>query len=387
MTFTTAGWIMGGLVAFSAGTFHEYSAWAAAGGSTEASSPEGKPNCRDIGVTVSFGSGSYELDTNAKGALDGVATWLGNDERRTLKLAGHADISGNVASNVTLSGKRAEAVKDYLLQHGIDGSRIMTMGAGETTQALPAEGRTVTFYGCSPAAAPPATAEATPAPEETPAPAEPPAVVVVPEAAPAPAVTPAPMPSPPAAYNDVYPAEGAHGYGSRVGFGLMVGGGYQDFTNNTLRNTTNAGGAWDARFIIGLKSVIAAEVAYVGSTQQIAPLGLSSTSYLTSNGGEGVLRINIPIIRGTILAEPFGFAGVGWQHYSISHYNQAVLADISSSDDVMTVPVGGGFAFATRAFLLDVRGSWVPTYYNNILPGVSGALNHWGVGGNVGVAF
>src|SRR6185312_5822926 len=269
MTFTTAGWIMGGLVAFSAGTFHEYSAWAAAGESAGASSTESQPVCRDIGVTVSFASGSYELDTNAKGALDGVATWMNNNEHRTLKLAGHADISGSPASNVTLSGKRADTVKDYLLQHGIDGSRIMTAGQGETTQALPAEGRTVTFIGCSPTPAPPAQAAAeTPKPEETPAPPEPPAVVVVPEPAPAPApVAPAPMPSPPPAYADVPPAENEHGYGSRVGFGLVVGGGYQDFTNNTLRNTTNAGGAWNARFIIGLKSVIGAELAYVGSTQ------------------------------------------------------------------------------------------------------------------------
>jgi len=388
MTFTTAGWIMGGLVAFSVGTFHEYSAWAAPGESAGTSSTEGQPVCRNIGMTVSFASGSYELDTNAKGALDGVATWMGADEKRTLKLAGHADISGNSASNVTLSGKRADAVKDYLLQHGIDGSRIMTAGQGETTQVLPAEGRTVTFIGCGPVAAPPATAEATPAPAETPVPAEPPPVVAEPEPAPPPPpVAPAPMPPPAPAYTDVYPSEHPYAYPSRIGLGLMVGGGYQDFTHDQLRNTTNAGGAWNARLVVGLKSVIAFEAAYVGSTQQIAPLGLSTSSYLTSNGGEGALRLNIPISRGPILVEPFGFVGLGWSHYSISHYNQAVLSDFQSTDDVMTVPVGGGFAFATRALLLDVRGSWTPTYYSNILPGVNGALNHWGVGGNVGVAF
>jgi hypothetical protein len=195
------------------------------------------------------------------------------------------------------------------------------------------------------------------------------------------------MPPPPPAYTDVYPAEHAHGYGSRIGFGLMVGGGYQDFTNQTLKNTTNAGGSWDARFVLGLKSVVALELAYVGTTQQIAPLGTSTASYLTSNGGEGALRINIPIIRGQMLIEPFGFVGIGGARYSISHYNQAVLSDFTSTDTVMTVPVGGGFAFATRALLLDVRGSWVPTYYDNILPGTSGALNHWGVGGNIGVMF
>ncbi|HXJ23913.1 MAG TPA: OmpA family protein [Polyangia bacterium] len=391
MTFTTTGWIMGGLVAFSVGTFHEYTAWAAPGESAGTSSTESQPVCRNIGITVSFASGSYDLDTNAKGALDGVATWLGNDEKRTVKLAGHADISGNAASNVTLSGKRADAVKDYLLQHGIDGSRIMTAAQGETSQALPAEGRTVTFIGCSPAPTAAPTAEATPAPAETPppAPAEPEPMAAAPEEAtppPPPPVVPAPLP-PAQPYTDVYPAEQGRSYLSPVGFGLIVGGGYTDFTNSQLRNTTNAGGSWDARFILGLKSVVGAELAYVGSTQQLTPLGLSSTSYLTSNGAEGVVRLNVPIIRGMTLIEPFGFAGVGWSHYSVSHYNSTVLADYTSVDDIMTVPVGGGLAFATHALMLDVRGSWTQTYYNNILPGVPGALNHWGVGGNVGVAF
>jgi hypothetical protein len=381
---------MGGLVAFSLGTFHGNTAWAAAAEGSETSTPEGQPVCRNIGITVSFSSGSYELDTNAKGALDGVATWLGNDERRTLKLAGHADISGSTTSNVTLSGRRADAVKDYLLQHGIDGSRIMTAGQGETTQALPAEGRTVTFIGCSPAPVG-KTAEATPpaagAPEETPPPAPAP-VEPEPMAEAAPPPPPAVVPVAPPPTYDVYPAEHAHGpFPSRVGLALMVGGGYQDFTNQQLRNTTNAGGSWDARFVIGLKSVIGAELAYVGGTQQVAALGLSSTSYMTNNGAEGALRLNIPIVRGMTLVEPFGFVGIGWQHYQISHYNQAVLSDFTRTDDVMTVPVGGGLAFATHAFMLDVRGSWTPTYYNNILPGVSGALNHWGVGGHVGVAF
>jgi hypothetical protein len=378
MTFTTAGWMMGGLVAFSLGTFHGYTAWAAPGETAGAAATESQPICRDIGITVSFASGSSELDTNAKGALDGVATWMNADEKRTLKLAGHADISGSTASNVTLSAKRAEAVKDYLLQHGLDGSRIMTAANGETTQALPAEGRTVTFIGCAP---PPKTAEATPPPaEEAPEPAP---VAAAPEAEP-PVV---PVPPPPPSYTDVYPAEQTHGYGSRVGFALMVGGGYQDFTHEQLKNTTNGGGSWDARLVIGLKSVIGAEVAYVGTTQQMAPLGLSSTSYLASNGAEGALRLNIPIIRGMTLVEPYGFVGLGWQHYWITHYNQAALSDFTAHDDVMTVPVGGGIAFANRALLLDVRGSWTPTYYNNILPGVNGALNHWGVGGHIGVAF
>ena len=42
----------------------------------------GKPECRDAGVTIAFKTGSAELDQNARGALDGVATWMKADENR-----------------------------------------------------------------------------------------------------------------------------------------------------------------------------------------------------------------------------------------------------------------------------------------------------------------
>jgi hypothetical protein len=56
----------------------------------------------------------------------------------------------------------------------------------------------------------------------------------------------------------------------------------------------------------------------------------------------------------------------------------------------MTVPVGTGFAYGYKAFIIDARASWVPTYYNNLLIGAAnntGALNHWSAGGQVGFNF
>jgi hypothetical protein len=41
-------------------------------------------------------------------------------------------------------------------------------------------------------------------------------------------------------------------------------------------------------------------------------------------------------------------------------------------------------------FTVDARASWTPTYYNNLIinnPGSTNNLDHWGLGGNVGVAF
>src|SRR5450631_1033537 len=159
----------------------------------------GKPECRDAGVTVSFATGSVELDTNGRGALNGVATWMKADSKRTLHLHGYADTTGNSEANLVLSENRANAVRDYLVSQGVDATQITTLGRGEdVADQLPANGRTVTFLACKPPAASaeaaaPAAVEpvAPPASEETAAP--PPAVAVVPavvEPVPVPVETP-----------------------------------------------------------------------------------------------------------------------------------------------------------------------------------------------------
>ncbi|HVT09423.1 MAG TPA: OmpA family protein [Polyangia bacterium] len=389
MKTKVTGWMVGGMALLfgsAAGAAEMAADPMDSGASATASSA---PACRDIGITVSFDSGSYELNTNAKGALNGVAQWMAAKESRTLKLAGHTDISGDPGSNQTLSDKRADAVKDYLLQHGVDGSRISAVGHGEELAGnLPASGRTVTFMGCDKAvmaqqetAPPPAPAaaaepEAVPPPE----PAEAPVAELPP---PAPVVTPVPAPM---TDYDTAPAK-SHGYGSAVGFAVLFGGGYTDFTNQRLRDATSAGGDWAVRLVVGTKSYVGFEAAYVGSARSIQPLGLSTNADLVSSGGQGALRLNIPIVSGDMLIEPYGFAGIGFAHYWITNYSRTTLSDLSASDNIMTVPVGGGISFAHRALMVDVRGSWVPTYYNNLLATTGGNLNTWGVNGNIGVAF
>jgi hypothetical protein len=349
----------------------------------------GKPECRDAGVTVSFTTGSVELDTNARGALNGVATWMKADGKRTLHLHGYADVTGNSEANLVLSENRANAVRDYLVSQGVDATQIMTVGRGEdVAEQLPANGRTVTFLACqppapltqgeAPAAAEAPAAPAAPAPEETP---PPPAV----SAAPA-AVEPVPVPA---------EEQAAHGYlpPSRIGLAFMAGGGFQDFASSNMRDRTNGGGTWDVRFIAGMRSIIGFEGAYVGSARGFQSLGPTANNpTLISNGVEGNLRFNVPIIRGDSLIEPYGVAGVGWQQYHITNFNSntQMLSDFNASNDnVLTVPLGVGFAYGYKALLLDVRGTYAETYYNNLLQGTtgSGTLNTWGVGGQVGFMF
>jgi hypothetical protein len=339
--------------------------------------------CRDAGVTVAFKTGSAELDTNARGALDGVATWMKANDDRTMSLEGFADTTGDSSANLVLSAHRAEAVKTYLLEKGIDPSRVRTVGRGEEIDHLPANGRAVTFLACQPKAAMAQGEQEEikapePAPEAVePAPAPEPQPVVV---APVTVIPPPPAPAP-----KPYWARG-------FGFALMAGGAYTDFTNSSMRNSTSGGGGWSARFIAGTNSIIALEGAYIGGASQIQGLGITdNTPYLVSNGLEGNARLNIPVRYRAHLFEPYGYAGLGYAHYTISNYNQNAgrLSSFTSSDDVMTFPVGGGFAYAYKAFIVDARAGWTGSYYQNLLVGgdSSNTLDRWNVGGQVGFTF
>jgi len=77
-----------------------------------AAEPAATPQCKNAGVTVSFASGSTEIDTNGRGALAGVATWLQNGDRRMVRLEGFADRNGGATGNQRLSERRAMAVKE-----------------------------------------------------------------------------------------------------------------------------------------------------------------------------------------------------------------------------------------------------------------------------------
>ena len=92
------------------------------------------------------------------------------------------------------------------------------------------------------------------------------------------------------------------------------------------------------------------------------------------------------------MLEPYGFLGLGYQYFNISNYNTntATLSSFDRSDNTMTVPMGGGFAYAYKAFIADVRGGFTAVYYDNLLVGSgnnTGTLNNWNVGSQVGFMF
>jgi outer membrane protein OmpA-like peptidoglycan-associated protein len=65
--------------------------------------------------------------------LDAVAaTLLGNPDILLLEIQGHTDSRGNDAYNLDLSDRRAAAVRQYLVDKGVEDTRLTSQGYGET---------------------------------------------------------------------------------------------------------------------------------------------------------------------------------------------------------------------------------------------------------------
>jgi outer membrane protein OmpA-like peptidoglycan-associated protein len=72
------------------------------------------------------------------GTLKGIADILNENPSIRIKVIGHTDSDGNDASNLDLSKRRAESVKNNLVKtFGIEPSRIEFDGMGETQPIAP----------------------------------------------------------------------------------------------------------------------------------------------------------------------------------------------------------------------------------------------------------
>lgn len=76
---------------------------------------------------------SATLTPEARAGLDGeIIPKLAGVENVRFIVSGHSDRFGTVDYNRELSEKRAEAVRDYLVEKGVDPERIETFGYGQT---------------------------------------------------------------------------------------------------------------------------------------------------------------------------------------------------------------------------------------------------------------
>jgi outer membrane protein OmpA-like peptidoglycan-associated protein/uncharacterized protein YidB (DUF937 family) len=82
---------------------------------------------------INFASGSVELLADGRDFLSRAARAIKMAPKgTTIEIAGYTDITGDAASNLQLSQRRAEIVRNYLISQGVDPSVLTAKGYGDT---------------------------------------------------------------------------------------------------------------------------------------------------------------------------------------------------------------------------------------------------------------
>jgi outer membrane protein OmpA-like peptidoglycan-associated protein len=80
---------------------------------------------------ILFGTGSATIQTESSPRLDRVVEYMAHRLSARIRIGGHTDNVGDPQRNQALSESRAQAVRDYLVSHGIDAGRIEAIGYGD----------------------------------------------------------------------------------------------------------------------------------------------------------------------------------------------------------------------------------------------------------------
>jgi outer membrane protein OmpA-like peptidoglycan-associated protein len=79
---------------------------------------------------VNFDTGKATIRPESFSKLDTVVDFMTHKKSAHIEITGHTDNVGNPKTNKTLSTKRAQACRAYLMSKGIDGGRITALGYG-----------------------------------------------------------------------------------------------------------------------------------------------------------------------------------------------------------------------------------------------------------------
>jgi peptidoglycan-associated lipoprotein len=101
------------------------------GGNSPATPGSQRDFAVNVGDLVYFSSDSSELSPESQTTLGNQARWLQQYAQYTITIEGHADERGTREYNIALGARRAQAVRNFLAQHGINGQRIRTVSYGK----------------------------------------------------------------------------------------------------------------------------------------------------------------------------------------------------------------------------------------------------------------
>ena len=80
---------------------------------------------------IEFDAGRSSLRPESTPTLDAAAKLFAQYPDLRLRISVHTDNQGLAADNRALSGRRANALRDYLIDRGIDAGRVEARGAGQ----------------------------------------------------------------------------------------------------------------------------------------------------------------------------------------------------------------------------------------------------------------
>ena len=94
--------------------------------------PQGSDSGEIQGLnTVFFAYDSSTLDKSARDVLTENAKWMKARKNLTIQIEGHCDGRGSVEYNLALGERRAQAVKDYLRNLGVEAQRMTIISYGK----------------------------------------------------------------------------------------------------------------------------------------------------------------------------------------------------------------------------------------------------------------
>jgi OmpA-OmpF porin, OOP family len=92
--------------------------------------------------TIQFNFGSAQLTPESSETLRNLGNALNHElaDQKAFLIEGHTDAAGSPQANTALSRRRAQAVKDYLVEEvGVSPSRLQILGKGSSDPANPAD--------------------------------------------------------------------------------------------------------------------------------------------------------------------------------------------------------------------------------------------------------
>ena len=90
----------------------------------------------NVGDRVFFNYDSSELDTDAQELLQDQVAWLKQYSDVSIIIEGHCDERGTREYNLALGEKRAQSVKNYIINLGISANRVSTISYGKERPAV-----------------------------------------------------------------------------------------------------------------------------------------------------------------------------------------------------------------------------------------------------------